>query len=107
MSYGNSTFKSSIYTNSLINQNAATVASDLNVQTTTLNPINVENYVAYEAFKKNLDWIELLNEDQIKDFVFHNIVLLELIQNAEHIIKEHFPENSFGLEFEEDPKFQV
>ena len=104
MSYGNSTFKYSIYTYPLINQNASAVASDLNVQTTTLNPIDVDNYVAYEAFKKNLDWIELLNEEQIKDFVFHNIRLLELIQNAKPIIKEHFPENSCGLEFEEDPE---
>lgn len=65
----------------------------------------VENYPEFiESFKKTLNWTELLNEKQIMDFVFHNIGLLELIQNVESIVKEHFPENSFGLEFDEDPE---
>lgn len=37
MNYSSSTFKSSIYTDSLIDQNVCAVASNLNVQTATLN----------------------------------------------------------------------
>lgn len=57
-----------------------------------------------KSFEKALNWAELLNKEQIMDFIFNNVGLLELIQNVEPIIKEHFPENSFGLEYEDDPE---
>lgn len=66
---------------------------------------DMEKYPEFiESFKESLTWVELFNEKQIMHFVFKNPGLLELIKNVEPIIKEHFPENSFGLEFEEDPE---
>ena len=37
-------------------------------------------------------------------FIIEHLGLIELIENAALIIKNHFPKYSFGLEFEEDPE---
>ena len=66
---------------------------------------NIDKYPSFmKSFQDILDGFELLNEEQIIDFIFHNIGLLELIENANPLIKEHFPDKSFGLEFDEDPE---
>ncbi|WP_304093168.1 hypothetical protein [Methanobrevibacter ruminantium] len=66
---------------------------------------NVENYPSFVYFIKNtLSNFDLLNEDEIIMFIIEHLGLIELIENAALIIKNHFPKYSFGLEFEEDPE---
>ena len=66
---------------------------------------NVENYPSIVMFIKNtLSNFELLNESETIKFIVKNIGLIELIEKATPIIKNHFPNNSFSLEFDKDPE---
>ena len=66
---------------------------------------NVENYPSIVMFIKNtLSNFELLNESETIKFIVKNIGLIELIEKATQIVKNHFPANSFALEFDEDPE---
>lgn len=66
---------------------------------------NVEKYPSFVKFIKNtLGNFELLNEKEIINFIIKNIGLIELIEKVTPIIKNHFPTNSFALEFDKDPE---
>ena len=66
---------------------------------------NVENYPSILMFIKNtLSNFELLNESETINFIVKNIGLIELIEKATTIIKNHFPNYSFALEFDKDPE---
>lgn len=66
---------------------------------------NVEKYPSFVKFIKNtLGNFELLNEKEIINFIIKNMGLIELIEKATSIIKKHFPNNSFVLEFDKDPE---
>ena len=66
---------------------------------------NVENYPSIVMFIKNtLSNFELLNETETIKFIVKNIGLIELIEKATPIVKNHFPGNSFALEFDKDPE---
>lgn len=66
---------------------------------------NVENYPSIVMFIKNtLSNFELLNESETINFIVENIGLIELIEKATHIMKNHFPSNNLALEFDKDPE---
>lgn len=66
---------------------------------------NFEKYPSFVKFIKNtLNNFELLNEKEIINFIIKNIGLIELIEKVTPIIKNHFPTNSFALEFDKDPE---
>lgn len=66
---------------------------------------DIEKYPSFlESFKITLNDFELLNEEMILNFIFHNIGLLELIKQAKPIIKKHFPKYDCALEFNSDPE---
>ena len=66
---------------------------------------NVENYPSILMFIKNtLSNFELLNESETIKFIVKNIGLIELIEKTTPIMKNHFPSNSFALEFDKDPE---
>ena len=66
---------------------------------------NVENYPSIVMFIKNtLSNFDLLNESETINFIVKNIGLIELIEKVTLIIKNHFPSNSFALEFDKDPE---
>ena len=65
----------------------------------------MEKYPSFiESFKTILSNFELLNKEEILNFIFHNIGLLELIKNIKPIIKKHFPNHDYALEFNSDPE---
>ena len=76
----------------------------------TVDPSNysvtdIEKYPSFiESFKTNLSDFELLNEEEIINFIFRNIGLLELIKSTKPIIKKHFPNHDYALEFDSDPE---
>ena len=47
---------------------------------------------------------ELLNESETINFIVKNIGLIELIEKVTPIMKNHFPNNNFALEFDKDPE---
>lgn len=62
-----------------------------------------EKYPSFIKFIKNtLSNFDLLNEKEIIDFIVKNIGLMELIEKVTPIIMNHFPNNSFALEFDKD-----
>ena len=64
-----------------------------------------EKYPSFIEFIKNtLSNFDLINEEEIINFIVKNIGLMELIEKATPIIKNHFPHNSFALEFDKDPE---
>ena len=64
-----------------------------------------EKYPSFIEFIKNtLSNYDLINEEEIINFIVKNIGLMELIEKATPIIKNHFPNNSFALEFDKDPE---
>ena len=66
---------------------------------------NVENYHSIVMFIKNtLSNFELLNESQTINFIVKHIGIVELIEKATPIVKNHFPAYSFALEFDKDPE---
>lgn len=66
---------------------------------------HIEKYPSFiESFKSTLSNFELLNEEEILNFIFHNIGLLELIENIKPIVKAHFPNYDCALEFNSDPE---
>ena len=65
----------------------------------------IEKYSSFiKSFKTILCDLELINEEEILDFIFHNMGLLELIKCSKHIIKEHFTNKKYALEFNSDPE---
>lgn len=66
---------------------------------------NVEKYPSFLLFIKNtLSNFELLNESETINFIVKNIGLIELIEKVTPIMKNHFPNNNFALEFDKDPE---
>ncbi|WP_407462843.1 hypothetical protein [Methanobrevibacter sp.] len=66
---------------------------------------NVENYPSIVYFIQNtLSNFDLVNEDDIIDFIIKNIGLIELIEKVAPVLKNHFPRYGFGLEFDKDPE---
>ena len=64
-----------------------------------------EKYPSFIKFIKNtLSIFDLINEDEIINFIVKNIGLMEIIEKATPIIKNHFPNNNFALEFDKDPE---
>ena len=64
-----------------------------------------EKYPSFIKFIKNtLSIFDLINEDEIINFIVKNIGLMEIIEKATLIIKNHFPNNNFALEFDKDPE---
>ena len=68
---------------------------------------DIDKYPSFiESFKTTLSDFELLNKEEILNFIFHNIGLLELIKSTKSIIKKHFPNHSYALEFNSDPEIE-
>ena len=66
---------------------------------------DVEKYPSFlESFKVTLSDFELLNEEMILNFIFHNIGLLELIKHVKPLLKKYFPNYECALEFNSDPE---
>ena len=64
---------------------------------------NVEKHPTFVNFIKNtLSNFELLNENETIDFIIKNMGLIELIEKVTYLIKTHFPNNTFALEYEID-----
>ena len=83
------------------NHNSATVDSS------NYSVTDIEKYPSFiESFKTTLSDFELLNKEEILNFIFHNIGLLELIKSTKSIIKEHFPNYDYALEFNSDPEIE-
>lgn len=75
------------------------------VDSSNYSVTDIEKYPSFiESFKTILSNFELLNKEEILNFIFHNIGLLELIKSTEPIIKEHFPNYAYALEFNSDPE---
>ena len=75
------------------------------VDSSNYSVTHIEKYPSFiESFKTILSNFELLNEEEILNFIFHNIGLLELIKSTKPIIKEHFPNYDYALEFNSDPE---
>ena len=75
------------------------------VDSSNYSVTHIEKYPSFiKSFKTILSNFELLNEDEILNFIFHNIGLLELIKSTKPIIKEHFPNYDYALEFNSDPE---
>ena len=75
------------------------------VDSSNYSVTHIEKYPSFiESFKIILSNFELLNEEEILNFIFHNIGLLELIKSTKPIIKEHFPNYDYALEFNSDPE---
>ena len=75
------------------------------VDSSNYSVTHIEKYPSFiKSFKTILSNFELLNEDEILNFIFHNIGLLEMIKNIKPIIKEHFPNHEYALEFNSDPE---
>lgn len=66
---------------------------------------NFENYPSFVKFINNtLNEFDLLNEQEIIQFIIKNMGLIELIEKVTPLLSSHFPDNSFGLEFDKDPE---
>ena len=66
---------------------------------------DIDKYPSFiKSFKTTVSDFELLNKEEILNFIFHNIGLLELIKNTKPIIKKYFPNHDYALEFESDPE---
>ena len=64
-----------------------------------------EKYPSIIKFIKNtLSHFELINEEEIINFIVKNIGLMELIEKATLIIRNNFANNGFALEFDRDPE---
>ncbi len=75
------------------------------VDSSNYSVTHIEMYPSFiESFKTVLSNFELINKEEILNFIFHNIGLLELIKNIKPIIKEHFPNYAYALEFTSDPE---
>lgn len=75
------------------------------VDSSNYSVTHIEKYPSFiESFKTILSNFELLNKEEILNFIFHNIGLLELIKNTKPIIKKHFPNHDYALEFNSDPE---
>ena len=75
------------------------------VDSSNYSVTHMEKYPSFiESFKTILSNFELLNKEEILNFIFHNIGLLELIKNIKPIIKKHFPNHDYALEFNSDPE---
>lgn len=75
------------------------------VDSSNYSVTHIEKYPSFiESFKTILSNFELLNKEEILNFIFHNIGLLELIKSTEPIIKKHFPNHDYALEFNSDPE---
>lgn len=75
------------------------------VDSSNYSVTHMEKYPSFiESFKTILSNFELLNKEEILNFIFHNIGLLELIKNIKPIIKKHFPNHDYVLEFNSDPE---
>lgn len=75
------------------------------VDSSNYSVTHIEKYPSFiESFKTILSNFELLNKEEILNFIFHNIGLLELIKNIKPIIKKHFPNHDYALEFNSDPE---
>lgn len=75
------------------------------VDSSNYSVTDINKYPSFiESFKTILSDFELLNKEEILNFIFHNIGLLELIKSTKPIIKEHFPNHDYALEFNSDPE---
>lgn len=75
------------------------------VDSSNYSVTHIEKYPSFiESFKTILSNFELLNKEEILNFIFHNIGLLELIKSTKPIIKKHFPNHDYALEFNSDPE---
>lgn len=75
------------------------------VDSSSYSVTDIQKYPLFiESFKTSLNDFELFNEEEILNFIFHNIGLLELINLTKSLIKEHFPNYDYGLEFNSDPE---
>ena len=75
------------------------------VDSSNYSVTDIDKYPSFiESFKTILNDFELLNKEEILNFIFHNIGLLELIKSTKPIIKEHFPNHAHALEFDSDPE---
>lgn len=75
------------------------------VDSSNYSVTHMEKYPSFiESFKTILSNFELLNKEEILNFIFHNIGLLELIKNIKPIIKKHFPNHDYALELNSDPE---
>ena len=65
----------------------------------------VENYPTFLKFIENtLSNFDLLNKDEIINFIVKNLGLIDLIEKVEPIIENHFPQYDCCLEFSRDPE---
>lgn len=75
------------------------------VDSSNYSVTDINKYPSFiESFKTILSDFELLNKKDILNFIFHNIGLLELIKSTKPIIKKHFPNHDYALEFDSDPE---
>ncbi|WP_407374357.1 hypothetical protein [Methanobrevibacter sp.] len=75
------------------------------VDSSNYSVTDIDKYPSFiESFKTILSDFELLNKEEILNFIFHNIGLLELIKSTKPIIKEHFSNHDYALEFNSDPE---
>ena len=75
------------------------------VDSSNYSVTNIDKHPSFiESFKTNLNDFELLNKKETMNFIFHNIELLELIKSTKPIIKKHFPNHDYALEFDSDPE---
>lgn len=65
----------------------------------------IKKYPSIIKFIENtLSNFELLNKDEIINFIVKHMGLIELIEKVTIIISDYFPNNSFALEFDKDPE---
>ena len=66
---------------------------------------NIEKTPTFINFIENtLKNFDLVNKNEIIEFIVSNLGLIELIEEVTPIIKNHFPNNGLALEFDKDPE---
>lgn len=58
----------------------------------------------FTSFKRVLNNFKLVNGEEIQNFISHNPQLIDMIKTTEKIVKKHFPDYEYALEFVRDPE---